>query len=97
MGDLSGASVVYATVHFKSDGSATADGTTVCTGCTIGGRTGDFTTNYHARLSADGHLEGSLSVLSATGGLVGLHAVDQFEGDFASGTGTYSYSYTFEP
>jgi hypothetical protein len=94
-GDLNGSSVLYVTVHYESDGSATAHGTTLCTGCTIGGRTGDFTTSYAAQLSQDGEVQGTLAVLTATSGLTGLHAVDHFAGNLA--TGTYTYSYTFEP
>jgi hypothetical protein len=94
-GDLNGSSVLYVTVHYESDGSATAHGRSVCTGCTIGDRTGDFATSYDAQLSQDGQVKGTLTVLSATGDLTGLRAVDHFAGNLV--TGTYTYSYTFEP
>jgi hypothetical protein len=93
-GDLTGSSVLYVTVHYESDGAATAHGTSVCTGCTIGGRTGDFTTSYAAQLSQDGQVKGTLTVLTATGELTGLHAVDHFAGNLV--TGTYTYTYSFE-
>jgi hypothetical protein len=94
-GDVTGSAVAYGILRLASDGSAGFNGTTVCTGCTIGGRTGDFTTTDNAQGDNDGQVKGVVTVLSATGGLAGLHGVDHFEGN--SVTGTYTYSYSFEP
>jgi hypothetical protein len=96
-GDITGSAVVEATVHVKSDGSATAYGSLVCTGCTIAGRTGNFATGgWVNQISTTGQVRGLLSVVG-TGGLAGLQAVDHFEGSTITGTGTYSFSYHFEP
>jgi hypothetical protein len=77
-----------------SDGSLTAQGQIVCTGCTVGGRTGDFVGNL-VNTSPGPKMGGTVTVLSATGGLAGLHAVNHFEGPpFA---GTTSWTYHFDP
>jgi hypothetical protein len=94
-GDVTGSAVASGTLRLESDGSAGFNGTTVCTGCSIGGRTGDFTTTDDAQESNDGQVKGVITVLSSTGGLTGLHAVDHFEGNVV--TGTYDYIYSFEP
>jgi hypothetical protein len=94
-GDVTGSAVASGTLRLASDGSAGFNGTTVCTGCTIGGRTGDFTTTDNAQGNNDGQVKGVITVLSAAGGLTGLHGVDHFEGNFV--TGAYTYTYTFEP
>jgi hypothetical protein len=96
-GDLTGTFSSFGTRIVRSDGSGTDHGGIVCTGCTLAGRTGDFTAEQTFRRSPqDAHTHGIITVLSATGGLEGLHAQNHFE--FAgSGFGTYSYSYTFEP
>jgi hypothetical protein len=96
-GDVNGSAVASGTLRLASDGSAGFNGTTVCSGCTIGGRTGDFTTTINAQGSNDGQAKGVITVLSATGGLAGLHGVDHFEGNFVTGTGTYTYTFSFEP
>jgi hypothetical protein len=97
-GDLTGTFSSFGTRIVKSDGSVTDHGGLVCTGCTIGGRTGDFTgvETFRRNIPQDAHTHGIITVLSATGGLEGLHAQNHFE--FAgSGFGTYSYRYSFEP
>jgi hypothetical protein len=77
-----------------SDGSLTAQGSIVCTGCTVGGRTGDFVANL-VNTSPGPKMGGTVTVVSATGGLVGLHAVNHFEGTpFAGNT---SWTYHFDP
>jgi hypothetical protein len=97
-GDLTGTFAGHGTRIVRSDGSFIDHGGLVCTGCTLGGRTGDFTavSTFRKNIPQDAHTHGTIIVLSATGGLEGLHAVNDFE--FAgSGFGTYSYRYSFEP
>ena len=94
-GDLSGPFDIQGVViHTTSNGSFLAKGTLVCTGCTIGGRTGDFIGRL-SNTSPGPKMGGIVTVLSATGGLTGLHAVNHFVG--APFYGNYSYSYHFEP
>jgi hypothetical protein len=95
-GDLSGPFVVAGVVHLMSDGSfTTSQGTVVCTGCTIGGRTGDFSavTNIRGPSLFSG-VTGHITITSASGGLTGLRGTADFAG--SSLTGTYTYSYHFE-
>ena len=82
-------------VKTTSDGSVEAHGTLVCTGCTIGGRTGDFTAEISNTSPNAQKMGGIVTVLSATGGLAGLHAVNHFEG--TPFFGTYSFRYHFQP
>jgi hypothetical protein len=82
------------TVRAQSDGSVTAQGKVVCTGCTIGGRTGDFVANL-VNTSPGPKMGGTVTVLSASGGLAGLHAVNHFEG--TPSAGTTSWTYHFDP
>jgi len=91
-GDLTGTFSLYATRVIHSDGTFIDHGTLVCTGCTIGGRTGDFTATY-----VYDEVDGIITVLSATGGLTGLHAQAQFERNPPERVGTYSYRYSFQP
>jgi hypothetical protein len=78
----------------QADGSLTAQGTIVCTGCTVGGRTGDFVANL-VNTSPGPKMGGTITVVSATGGLTGLHAVNHFVGSpFAGDT---SWTYSFDP
>jgi hypothetical protein len=96
-GDLSGPFVVAGVVHLMSDGSfTTSEGTVVCTGCTIGGRTGDFSavTNIRGPSLFSG-VTGHITITSTSGGLTGLHGTADFAG--SSLTGTDSYAYHFEP
>jgi hypothetical protein len=95
-GDLTGTFSLHLTRVVKSDGSFIDHGYIVCTGCTIGGRTGDFTAALTARSPSPGEVYGVITVVSATGGLTGLHAVNHFE-RHAPALGTYSYLYSFQP
>jgi hypothetical protein len=95
-GDVTGPYVVTLTAVFQSDGSFTAHGTSVCTGCTIGGRTGDFSTVTNLRgPSLFFGITGHFTITSASGGLAGLHG----EADYASNAlgGTVTLSYHFDP
>jgi hypothetical protein len=97
-GDVTGTFAGHGTRVVRSDGSFTDHGTLVCTGCTLAGRTGDFTgvATFRRNIPQDAHARGIITVVSATGGLEGLHAQNHF--DFAgSGFGTYTYQYSFEP
>jgi len=77
------------------DGSfAGVHGIEVCSACTLDGRTGDFTAEFVYSGSGT-NASGSFTVLSATGGLAGLHLQGTFL-DFANGN-TYSYNYHFDP
>jgi hypothetical protein len=92
-GDLTGTFSIHQTRHVRSDGSFTDHGRLVCTGCTIGGRTGDFIAqqDFRGTLPAT---TGKVTVLGATGGLAGLHAQNHFEST-GPGFGTYTYKYSF--
>jgi hypothetical protein len=94
-GDVTGPYIVTLTVVFKSDGSFTAHGTTICTDCTIGGRTGDFSTVTNLRGPSPFGLTGHFTITSASGGLAGLHG----EADYAGSAfgGTFTLSYHFDP
>jgi hypothetical protein len=94
-GGLSGAFEAEGTVKTTDNGDAfIGHGKITCTGCTIGGRTGDFVGEI-SNQSPDPKMGGIVTVLSASGGLAGLHAVNHFEGTpFA---GTTSWTYHFDP
>jgi hypothetical protein len=94
-GDVTGPYVLAGTIHFRDDGSFTAHGSLVCTDCTIGGRTGDFTAVINIFGSSLVDTWGTLSVVSAGGGLAGLHAGADFQGSAAFGT--IAFDYHFEP
>jgi hypothetical protein len=91
-GEVTGTFTLYATRVIHSDGTFVDHGTLVCTGCTIGGRTGDFTAAY-----AYDEVDGIVTTMSATGGLTGLHAQAHFERNPPSRSGTISWRYSFEP
>lgn len=95
-GDVTGTFTTFGTEIRKSDGSRTFHGGIVCTGCTFAGRTGDFTAAQTFQGPSDTEYQGIVTVLSATGGLAGLHAVDHFEAT-GQAHGTYSWNYSFEP
>jgi hypothetical protein len=77
------------------DGSfAGVHGIEVCSGCTLDNRTGDFTAEFVYRGSGANYT-GTFTVISASGGLAGLHLQGTFQGD-PSGN-TYSYNYHFDP
>ena len=96
-GDLFGPGVLQGTVVVKPDGSGESNSTFVCTGCTVGGRTGDFTGLLRSHFTGfpTGPDTGTVTVLSATGGLAGLHGQDHFEGSPLAGR--YSFKYSFDP
>jgi hypothetical protein len=94
-GDLTGRYVLAGTAHVRNDGSFTAHGSLVCTDCTIGGRTGDFTAAINIFGSSLEDAWGTLTVVSASGGLAGLKARADFQGSAAFGT--IAYDYGFEP
>jgi hypothetical protein len=96
-GDLTGTFHPFGTRIIKSDGSRTDHGGIVCTGCTLGGRTGDFTAAQTFRGESALAFEGTITVLSATGGLTGLRAVNHWQTSGQGAFGTYSYKYLFVP
>jgi hypothetical protein len=96
-GELTGTFSIHITRIVNSDGSFIDHGYIVCTGCTIGGRTGDFTGALTARSPSPGEVYGVITVVSATGGLTGLHAQAHFERHGPLSSRTYSYRYSFEP
>jgi hypothetical protein len=91
-GDITGTFSLDGTRVIHSDGTFVDHGTLVCTGCTVGGRTGNFTAAY-----AHDELDGIITVVSATGGLTALHAQAHFDRNGPARAGTYSYRYSFEP
>jgi hypothetical protein len=91
VGGVTGVATDTQTVVTRADGSVNADGTEVCSSCTIGGRTGSYIAAYSFTVSVAGVVAGHLTFTSGSGGLAGL----QGEGTFAAGT--YSYNYRFAP
>jgi Protein of unknown function (DUF3224) len=95
-GEITGPFVVAVTIHFRRNGSFTAHGTLLCTGCTIGGRTGDFTGVTALSGPSLANARGTVTVVSARGGLAGLHAHAQFA-TVSAASGNVTYHYHFEP
>lgn len=95
-GDITGTFTIYGNRVTHSDGSFNDHGYIVCTGCTLDGRTGEFTAAQTYRSPSPGEVYGTLTVVSASGGLSGLHAQNHFE-RHAPALGTYSFRYSFEP
>lgn len=98
-GALTGPAVDTDTSITYKDGSFKGvHGVEVCTGCTLAGRTGDFTAvfTYAGVPTATGFkYSGPFTVISATGGLAGLHLQGTFQGNEVGNT--YSYHYSFGP
>jgi hypothetical protein len=95
-GDLSGLFTDTDTFVTRADGSFQGHGTEVCTGCTLAGRTGDFTATFNLQGTATGTPShsgtgGHLTFISSSGGLAGLHGQGTFTGAL-----TYAYAYHFE-
>jgi hypothetical protein len=91
-GDLSGPFTDSDILTVYSDGSFSAHGTEVGEGCTIGGRTGNFTARWELTGTSEPfHISGHLTFTGGTGGLAGLRGEGTFSED------SYSYSYQFEP
>ena len=91
VGGLTGVATDTFTAATHAGGSWNADGSEVCSSCTIGGRTGSYIAAFSLTVSVAGVLAGHLTFTSGSGGLAGLHG----EGTFAAGT--YSYNYRFAP
>jgi hypothetical protein len=97
-GGLSGTAVDTYTLIVHRDGSLNAQGTETCTGCTIGGRTGDYTATFS--FSASGtRQESRVTFQGGSGGLAGLHGGGSFQVTHLTPTvgGTYAYDYHFAP
>jgi hypothetical protein len=93
-GDLTGPYIDIDTFVLHKDGSFDAHGTEVCTACTIGGRTGSFTSAFEYSGSG-AQFEGHLTFTGGTGELAGLRGEGTFQGDGIDNT--YSYRYDFAP
>ena len=91
VGGLTGVATDTFTAATHADGSMDANGTEVCSSCTIAGRTGSYIAAFSLTVSVAGVLAGHLTFTSGSGGLAGLHG----EGTFAART--YSYNYRFAP
>jgi hypothetical protein len=92
-GDITGEYLLAGTLHSRSDGSFTAHASVVCTDCTIGGRTGDFTAVINVFGNSLADAWGSLTVVDASGGLAGLHATADFQGSSALGAIRFNYHF----
>ena len=79
-----------------ADGSFNAQGAETCTGCTIGGRTGDYTAVFAFSKKTSGEQESRLTFTSGSGGLAGLHGGGTFHAT-GPGVGVYAYAYNFAP
>ncbi|HEY7295757.1 MAG TPA: hypothetical protein VH916_11995 [Dehalococcoidia bacterium] len=98
VGGLTGTAVDTYILIVHSDGSLNGHGVETCDGCTIGGRTGDYTATFS--FSAAGSQQHSrLTFQGGTGGLTGLHGGGSFVVTHTTPTtgGTYSYAYHFAP
>jgi hypothetical protein len=73
-GTFTGTSTYWGTLTFHPDGSATAKDVETFTG-TVNGVPGTVTFNLVAGNDRDGTYEGTDTIISATGGLAGLHGV----------------------
>jgi hypothetical protein len=91
VGGLTGVATDTFTAATHADGSMDANGTEVCSSCTIGGRTGSYIAAFSLTVSVAGVLAGHLTFTSGSGGLAGLHGEGTFTAD------TYSYNYRFAP
>jgi hypothetical protein len=91
-GDLSGPFSDINMLIIHADGSFNAYGIEAGEGCTIGGRTGNFTARWELTGTSEPfHISGHLTFTGGTGGLAGLRG----EGDFSEDV--YSYNYHFDP
>ena len=92
-GDLTGTAtdVNYMVIH--ADGSFDSYATEVCTSCTLGGRTGNFTATYVIHGADFENYTGYLAFTGGTGGLSGLRGFGTF--GRANFNNTYSYQYRF--
>jgi hypothetical protein len=91
VGGVTGVATDTQTAVTHADGSIDANGTEVCSSCTIGGRTGSYIAAYSLTVSVSGVFAGHLTFTSGSGGLAGLHGEGTFTAD------TYSYNYRFAP
>jgi hypothetical protein len=91
VGGVTGVATDTQTAVTHADGSIDANGTEVCSSCTIGGRTGSYIAAYSLTVSVSGVFAGQLTFTSGSGGLAGLHGEGTFTAD------TYSYNYRFAP
>lgn len=89
VGGVTGVATDTFTAATHADGSVNANGTEVCSSCTIGGRTGSYIAAFSLTVSVAGGLAGHLTFTSGSGGLAGLHGEGTFTAD------TYSYTYRF--
>jgi hypothetical protein len=90
VGGVTGVATDTQTAVTHADGSINANGTEVCSSCTIGGRTGSYIAAYSLTASGAG-VAGHLTFTSGGGLLAGLHGEGTFTVD------TYSYNYRFAP
>ncbi len=98
VGGLTGIAVDTYTLVVHADGSLNAHGTETCTGCTIDGRTGDYTATFSFS-AAGSRQESRLTFQSGSGGLAGLHGGGSFVVTHTTPAtgGTYAYSFHFAP
>lgn len=80
-------------VVFKDGSFQTLRATEICTGCTLGGRTGSFNSVWTA--SGSESITGHLTFTSGTGGFAGLHGGGTFQ--TVGNVNTYSYQFHFDP
>jgi hypothetical protein len=92
-GDLTGFWTDTDTYVVFKDGSFQAQGTELCTGCTLGGRTGSFNSVWEAGGSGSG-VVGHLTFTGGGGGLSGLQGEGTFQ-NFPT-VNVYSYVYHFD-
>ncbi|HLZ69974.1 MAG TPA: DUF3224 domain-containing protein [Dehalococcoidia bacterium] len=92
VGGLTGIAVDTYRLVVHADGSLNAQGIETCAGCTIGGRTGDYTATFSFS-AAGSRLNSRLTFQSGSGGLAGLHGGGSFQVTHTTPVvgGTYAY------
>ncbi len=94
-GDLTGTATDVNYIVLHADGSFESYATEVCTGCTLGGKTGSFTAAYYIDGVDFNNLiyTGYFAFTGGSGGLAGLTGAGTFGG--ANANYSYSYNYRF--
>lgn len=79
------------------DGSIEGFGRGVCSGCSIGSRSGSFDAVFTAHGSLSTGLSGRVTITGASGSLKGTHGGGFYQQDYVTGIDSYSLSLVFAP
>ena len=92
-GPLQGSATDSDTFVVHADGSFEGRGLEVCNGCVVGSSApGDFLAGFTFRGAGDNY-SGHLEVMSAAGGLSGLHGGGAFAGVISTNVNSYDYHF----